>query len=101
MFYRSFVINKTNDLQISILYQTLLDYTILKENLIITRKKFPKILGDFFSYALKCCFCFTAKPSEKCPMCAHLKVGGVCQESNIGKSTGSRSLSFKFESQRL
>lgn len=58
-----------------------------------------KILSCFVSFRLTYCFCFPAKPD--CPKCVHMKVGGVCPESNIGKSTGSRSLSFKIDSQRF
>lgn len=58
-----------------------------------------KMLSCFVSLRLTYCFCFPAKPD--CPKCVHMKVGGVCPESNIGKSTGSRSLSFKIDSQRF
>lgn len=60
-----------------------------------------KILSCFISFSLTCCLCFSAKPSENCPKCVQMKVGGVCRGSNIGKSTGSRDLSFKIESQRF
>lgn len=63
--------------------------------------KVTKILSCFISFSLTCCLCFSAKPSENCPKCVQMKVGGVCRGSNIGKSTGSRDLSFKIESQRF
>ena len=82
------VTNKTNDLQVSTLHQTLLDDTILYETQYWKETKcsnYTQLFCVFLSLAY--CFCFPAKPGEDCPKCVHMKVGGVCKESNIGKST--------------
>ena len=94
------VTNKTNDLQVSTLHQTLLDDTILYETQYWKETKCSNYTQLFCVFSsLTYCFCFPAKPGEDCPKCVHMKVGGVCKESNIGKSTGSRNLFFKIESE--
>lgn len=52
----------------------------------VNRVKVLQILSCFISFTLTYCFCFSAKSSQNCPKCVHMKVGGVCQGSNIGKS---------------
>ena len=95
------VTNKTNDLQVSTVHQTLLDGTILFETQYLQETKCSKYSVVLCLFSFTYCFCFPAKPGEDCPKCVHMKVGGACQGSNIGKSTGSRSLFFKIESQRF